>query len=71
MGKQKRRHSDEDVLNWAKLYLENKDSGLIFLERKIGVSHSTIWWNFVGRLKRLDAGLFTEVSIKLLMNLKR
>ena len=58
----KQRWSDTDVLYWAQVYVETFES-LTVLEKMLGVSHSTIYWNFMHRLEYLDSALYDDVCI--------
>lgn len=63
-GVSKQRWSDEDVLNWADLFIDTFKP-LVTLEKELGVSHSTIWWNFMHRLEYLDQSKYEDVCILL------
>jgi len=56
--------SDDQVLEWGKIYIESKIS-LMNMERDLGISHSTLWWCFVNRLPNIDYCLSQKVNFKL------
>ena len=71
MSKVKTHHirwTDKEVLEWAEEYI-NTQVTLEELEAKIKVSHSTLWWNFVNRLPRLDMDLYNLVMLTMETNL--
>ena len=42
--------TDKEVREWAYEYVADKRNTLDKLERRLGVSHSTLWWCFQHRL---------------------
>lgn len=56
----KRRWSDKEVLEWAGMYVGTCKT-LNVLEQELNVSHSTLWWNFMHRLPKLNAMLYLDV----------
>lgn len=42
--------TDKEIREWAYEYIDNGGTTLIKLEKKLGVSHSTLWWCFKHRL---------------------
>ena len=54
-------YTEEEVKNWANIYLSNEQPFLKTMEIEIGIPHSTIWWNFVHRLPNIDISLYLEV----------
>lgn len=54
----KKRWLDANVLDWANLVA----SGMTVwdVERYLGVSHSTVHWNIINRLPRIDVDLFDK-----------
>ncbi len=57
--------SDNQVLEWAKIYIESKIS-LDNMEKILFIPHSTLWWCFINRLPRIDYKLFRIVNAKLI-----
>lgn len=71
MNKAKKCHirwTDKEVLEWATEYVNTK-STIEELEEKLKVSHSTISWNFIHRLPRLDRELYELVMLTMEANL--
>lgn len=56
----KRKWSDKEVLEWAEIYVSTCKT-LNVLEQDLNVSHSTLWWNFMHRLPRLNSALYADV----------
>lgn len=63
------KHSDAEVETWAKHYTLSQDS-LETMEKKINISHSTLWWCFTHRLPNINPRLFALVNAKLFRNRK-
>lgn len=61
----KARWSDDQVLEWAKIYIESKMS-LDKMEKILSIPHSTLWWCFINRLPGIDYKLFRVVNAKLI-----
>lgn len=61
----KRQWDNKDILYWAIKYLIVPDRSLVDIEHEMNVSHSTTWWCFNNRLKRIDNDLFEKVQRKL------
>ena len=59
--------SATDVKKWAREYLKKRET-LDSLEKRLGASHSTIWWSFVNRLEAIDPNLYIDVMTKLIAN---
>lgn len=57
--------TDSDIVNWAACYLSDSSNTLNALEAELGVSHSTIWWCFVHRLRYIDGGLYLKCAVQL------
>ena len=62
------KYSEKDIKRWAKKYVATKKATLFSLEDEIGVSHSTIWWNFQHKLEDIDIDLFETVIGKFAVN---
>ena len=56
----KQRWTDKEVITWAEIYV-NTCKTLDVLEQELKVPHSTLWWNFMHRLPRLNGALYADV----------
>lgn len=63
--------TDKEIKNWGKKYLSKKKITLYGLEDITGVSHSTLWWCFMNRLKDIDFEIYGSVVVKLENNRHR
>ena len=69
MAKTKNRWQDLDVRRWAEYFTSHPRITLMFLENRIGVSHSTLWWCFRHRLEAICPRLY-QAAIQQLQNNK-
>lgn len=61
---------DEDIIKGAQEYILSRDT-LFELEDRLKIPHSTLWWNFNNRLKRLDPRLYELVVVTFKLNKQR
>lgn len=64
----KKKWLDEDVVEWANIYISSPDMTLERMEKEIGVSHSTTWWCFTRRLRDINISLYNKVMLKIRQN---
>lgn len=55
--------TDKEVCEWALEYVSDRDNTLEKLEKRFGISHSTLWWCFRNRLnnKALKDRVFKQL----------
>lgn len=65
------RYTEQDIVAWAKEYVNLPLSTFLKLENTLGVPHSTLWWCFMNRLPHIDFPLYRFVTFKIQDNMKR
>jgi hypothetical protein len=60
-------YTDKEIISWARDYVYD-DQTLDRLERRTGIPHSTIWWNFHHTLRDLDYDLYDLTMKRIRVN---